>query len=692
MASTMKKTSTIIVVLVLSLLISNVAWALFSASITNRGSVSSGTLILASNNGSGTCRSSNAIVSSNAVLCQGAVGPAGQLSSTSSASGSVILSDLGNTNPQSGSVSNGQCGVQYIQDTSGNNNHGVPYYDVSFGAPAPPTGGSGILFGGTHGYAQTLNQITDPYNFTIVGWFKTSSANGGTIVGFTQGQDNAAATVSADRTVWIDNAGYVSFSVNISFRRFNFPIEVTSANTYNDGKWHFFDASVGASGIILSVDNNTPQTSSLYGFGPSSYAGYWHLGWGDETSVADAPNDPYFNGSLGQIAILGSQLSPTSSTITGLYAASSSAAYGALVLAQAPSAYWPMTDTGGVAYTGTLPGVAASPTFADISGNGNTGTGQGGYTKGVSGPLGGNAVALNGTSGWVETPNPYTSLANFSLVAYFDTTVATGTIISMTNQLGVGSPADHDRQIWMDPSGHLVFGAYSSITGRTYTVTSPGSYADGHWHLVVGTLSATGGMALYVDGALVGTNTAPNIIQYYTGYWHIGWGDEQYWADPPTGQYFEGSLAHVGVTPAALSAAQVSALYGAATTDQFMSTMMSYTPMSYWPMSDSYNSTACQDVWLTVQDTSGASVSCLDPSVANGACPAPSSSYTLLDFRYSPMTAPTAATPSTIKVSMQEDPSISSALRGIHLLTQFGFYVSNGFYADNQYGTSYVEL
>ncbi len=54
------------------------------------------------------------------------------------------------------------------------------------------------------------------------------------------------------------------------------------------------------------------------------------------------------------------------------------------------------------------------------------------------------------------------------------------------------------------------------------TVSSAGTYNDGSCHHIVATLSATTGMALYVDGKRVASDAGTTSAQAYTGYWRIG--------------------------------------------------------------------------------------------------------------------------------------------------------------------------
>jgi hypothetical protein len=104
----------------------------------------------------------------------------------------------------------------------------------------------------------------------------------------------------------------------------------------------------------------------------------------------------------------------------------------------------------------------------------------------------------------------------------------------------------------MTNNGRLVFGAW---IGGPATVTSASSYNDGNYHHLVATLGASG-MALYVDGALIGTD--PNTTaQAYNGYWRVGGDNLGGWPLAPSSSYFNGTVDEATVYDYALTADQV---------------------------------------------------------------------------------------------------------------------------------------
>ena len=189
--------------------------------------------------------------------------------------------------------------------------------------------------------------------------------------------------------------------------------------------------------------------------------------------------------------------------------------------------------------------------MADYSGNADTGTAEGGTTLGTSGPatLTAIAITLDGASGFVETAKSYANPESFSVMAWFDTTSATGgTIAGFTNSQGNSTPIASDRTLWLSSAGHLV---WQVNNGTVSEVTSPGTYNNGQWHFVVAEIGTSGGQ-LWVDGVKVASTTSVTSAENYAGYWHLGWGYETGWANAPAGSYLTGSLAEAAVVPGAI--------------------------------------------------------------------------------------------------------------------------------------------
>ena len=260
--------------------------------------------------------------------------------------------------------------------------------------------------------------------------------------------------------------------------------------------------------------------------------------------------------------------SPASAPVT-VASSSPTLSYQQTVLNDHPSFLWALNDTGGTA--------------ADSSPNGFNGIYEPGTSQGAPGPFAGQtATSFDGQSGIVTSASSVASPGPqvFSVEAWFNTgTNDGGKIVGFGNAQTGGSSANnnaspgssnYDRHIYMMNDGQLVFGVYN---GSVQTIETPNTYNDGQWHYVVGTLGPSG-MALYVDGQLIGTN-ATTTAQAYTGYWRVGgdnlnawnldpWGANSQGTTQPHSYYFNGTIADVAVYPIAMSASQVTAHYAAA--------------------------------------------------------------------------------------------------------------------------------
>jgi hypothetical protein len=233
--------------------------------------------------------------------------------------------------------------------------------------------------------------------------------------------------------------------------------------------------------------------------------------------------------------------------------------YQQTVLADNPSFFWQLNETSGT-------------TAADSSPNGFNGIYEPGTTQGVPGPITGDsdtATSFDGNTGLVTSAQTVNNPQTFSIELWFKTTTNTGGKLIGFGNAQTGMSSNYDRHIYMMNDGQLVFGVW---TGQTDTIETPDVYNDGQWHYVVATLGSSG-MALYVDGQLIGTNPTTSA-QGYTGYWRVGgdnlnawnldeWGSNSQGTLEPNSYYFSGDIGDVAVYPTALTAAQVAAHYAA---------------------------------------------------------------------------------------------------------------------------------
>jgi prepilin-type N-terminal cleavage/methylation domain-containing protein len=280
-----------------------------------------------------------------------------------------------------------------------------------------------------------------------------------------------------------------------------------------------------------------------------------------------------------------------------------------------PDSNWQMGDTGGA--PGNAP-VADSSGFANlgqVQGNVN---GAGGVQEGqTSSPgllacnpsakfmtfpgTGGNYIQTTdqfcGSSevvGGVNTicPTPNTGPQSFTVIAWFKTPSGTTNegVMGFANTQTVGA-TESDRLLSIDAQGDLDWTVCSGCTAGSGTPSVAHSgrpVNDGNWHMAVATVAPStntvplepggGGQYVYVDGDLVGSNSA----QYgwnYAGFWQIG--------DDPSAVLnpFTGSIGRVTIIPQVLSPQQVTQLYNDSGTVVSCSTgtVSGAQPLAFYP-------------------------------------------------------------------------------------------------------------
>ena len=393
--------------------------------------------------------------------------------------------------------------------------------------------------GSANGFASTTTAIAGPNTFGVEAWFKTTSTDGGKIVGF--GSSSTGTSGSYDRHVYMEASGRVTFGVYPGSSQ-----TISSSSAFNDGQWHYMSAGLSDGGMVLYIDGvRVAQRTDVTSAQP--YNGFWRVG--GDTSWSGAA---FFDGQIDEVAVYGAPL--TREQAAAHYIASGrelegstapSDAYGAAVYAADPALYWRLGEsTGSVA--------------ADASGYNQKGNYFGAVTKGADGALegvGNSAATFEG--GQVISQNAFTNPRSYSLEAWFKTSTTTGGKIVGFGNSPDGNSSGYDRHIYMTPDGKLIYGVY---VGFTDTLQTSASYNDNEWHQVVATQGATG-MRLYVDGVLQGSNGQTNA-QDYTGYWHVG-GDVT-WG--PGDWEFDGAIDEVAVYLTPISETAVSQHFALGTT------------------------------------------------------------------------------------------------------------------------------
>ena len=232
----------------------------------------------------------------------------------------------------------------------------------------------------------------------------------------------------------------------------------------------------------------------------------------------------------------------------------------------------------------------------------NDATAQSDVTRGASGPITGDpttATTFGGsTAGFVATNSTVPMTAALSVEAWIKTTTTSGGKIVGYGDSNTGNSGSYDRHVYMDNSGHIIWGVYP---GSVQTIQSPKTYNDGAWHYIVASLDPTAGMTLYVDGKKVGSNPGATFGQSYNGYWKIGGDNLGGWTNQPSSNYFAGTIGDVAIYPAALSLAQVQTHFTdgggslaapAAPKDAYGQAVYNSNPDLFWRLDDTSGTTA----------------------------------------------------------------------------------------------------
>jgi large repetitive protein len=317
-----------------------------------------------------------------------------------------------------------------------------------------------------------------------------------------------------------------------------------------------------------------------------------HLSWATPSGagnvhVATVVTDPAIAGQSGTAltwtySYLGDRLQsvcpPGTSTACDWYGYTTGSPYHGQVLDQSPQFYWPLTETSGT--------TAAGAVLA------NEGADKGTYNNvtlastGV--PLNGSttmAPSFNGTSSDVELPNLHTGTAMaMSLSLWFKAPSgsAAGVLFSSSDMAiaPTATSGNSNPTLYLGSHGNLYGQFYfSSGIGTPTPVSTAGSVADGRWHHVVLTGSAST-QDMYVDGVHVGTEPGwsagglsnavmPWAFKHnYLGTGFLGgdpWPDNPYTNDESTKHavYFTGAISNVSFYSVPLTQVDVAALYGA---------------------------------------------------------------------------------------------------------------------------------
>ena len=190
-------------------------------------------------------------------------------------------------------------------DASPNGANGTYESGTTQGVSGPFAGQTATGFDGSTGLVSSQNQVSGPQTFSVEGWFKTTTDQGGKLIGF--GNNQTGASSNYDRHIYMMNDGQLVFGVWN-----NQTVTVETPNVYNDGAWHYVVATYTSGGTMaLYVDGQVIGTNSTGS--AQGYSGYWRVGgdnlngwnldpWGSNSQGTTQPASYYFNGSMADVA------------------------------------------------------------------------------------------------------------------------------------------------------------------------------------------------------------------------------------------------------------------------------------------------------------------------------------------------------------------------------------------------------
>ena len=211
--------------------------------------------------------------------------------------------------------------------------------------------------------------------------------------------------------------------------------------------------------------------------------------------------------------------------------------------------YWRFESPSWFAANEVCSWIGADNEVTDSSFSGSDGTANNFGQSTVSGKVG-HAASFDGLTRFITVNSiNQSSWANGTISLWMKTSVTSDPdVYQYLFQRGTGARPE----LAIRETGLFRFGIYDGTTN--YTLYSSTGYNDNQWHQVTVTWGS-GGMKMYVDGALVSSNTFTGTFQNIEAPWYIG-------AKNAGGSnYFNGSIDEVAIWSRALSAAEITQLY-----------------------------------------------------------------------------------------------------------------------------------
>jgi signal peptidase I len=184
-------------------------------------------------------------------------------------------------------------------DVSGNNLNGTYIGGISYGVSGSCArdNSKAVALNGSTGYITTPGPMSNPQGFSLEIWFKTTTSNGGKLIGF--GSSQTGASTTTDRDLYMINTGKIAFATAPGGQN----KIITSTSSYNNGSWHLADATQSSStGMKLYVDGqlvaSDPATTTA-----RVTSGYWRFGYDTISSASGNVSSNFFAGAIDYVGL-----------------------------------------------------------------------------------------------------------------------------------------------------------------------------------------------------------------------------------------------------------------------------------------------------------------------------------------------------------------------------------------------------
>ena len=138
-----------------------------------------------------------------------------------------------------------------------------------------------------------------PQTFSLEAWLRTSTSNGGKIIGFGDSRTGRSGSNGNDRNLYMNNSGSIYFGVRPDMGT---RVTINSPSTYRDNQWHHVVAHPRRDGMKLYVDGNQVAANANVKKA-QVYRGYWRVGGDNLSSWPSTPNREAITANLDEVAV-----------------------------------------------------------------------------------------------------------------------------------------------------------------------------------------------------------------------------------------------------------------------------------------------------------------------------------------------------------------------------------------------------